>query len=848
MHAEEVHHQLIGLEESTAKILLLQDGLNEHESHQKKSLIQRIWGMCHEPMFVLLLSAALIYLALGDLGEGITLSTFVLAVLGLTFYQEGKSESSIDALRELNQYSATVIRSGKRIKIPSKNIVKGDLVVVSEGDRIPADGVLIQAQNMEVDESLLTGESIPLEKSSDSSNKENIAQLFSGTYIIRGHGIFRVTATGMNTEIGKIGSSINALIPEETPLHKQTRHLVKIISLIGLVLCTGMVLALGFRNGQWLAAVLSGIALAMAMLPEEYPVVLAIFPALGAHRLAKQGVLTRHLNSIETLGATTVLCTDKTGTLTENKMSVQTLVVSSNLKEQLDIYKCIQSSNESDLPRKFHKLIEYSVLASAENPYDPMEIAFHHFSNKFLTGSTSPHSNLKLIKSYPLSVNLKAVSQVWFRNDLKVNLISAKGAPEAVMDLCHFDLEKQSYWKAAMDDLANQGLRVLAVAEGNYIGEELPQSVHDINFQWIGLIGLADPIRAEVPAAMQVCQSAGIRVVMITGDYATTALAIAKQAGMPSGKVITSKEIDSLTDRELQVSIKDAVVCARISPQQKLRIVQALKQNGEIVAMTGDGVNDAPALRAAHVGIAMGSRGTDVAREASDMVLVDDNFASIVKGIRTGRQIFSNLQRSMAYIFAIHIPIAMLALIPMLFLLPALFLPLHIALIEMIIDPACSLAFENEPENSSCMINPPRNTASPLFGMTNMLNAFWQGLLVFLSALAALFASNGLDLEIHTNEQTRSMVMIAFVIANGFLIHISLSENKSVLRKKAPRNWAALYISIGTVFLILMCVYVPWLSNKLSFIPLDLTSLTIAVACGCLGICFNQIYRLVRWR
>jgi Ca2+-transporting ATPase len=430
--------------------------------------------------------------------------------------------------------------------------------------------------------------------------------------------------------------------------------------------------------------------------------------------------------------------------------------------------------------------------------------------------------------------------------DAEVLFIATKGAPEAVMDLCHFNSEQQTYWKAAMVDLAAQGLRVLAVAEAKYKGQELPVSEHDFDFKWVGLIGLADPIRAEVPVAMMECQTAGIRVVMITGDYPTTAFAIAKQAGMPLGKVISGDEIDLLTDLELQENIRRVNVCARISPQQKLRIVQALKHNGEIVTMTGDGVNDAPALRAAHVGIAMGLRGTDVAREASDLVLVDDNFASIVKGIRTGRRIFSNLQRSMAYIFAIHIPIAMLALIPMLFLLPPLFLPLHIALIEMIIDPACSLAFENEPEDSTCMTNAPRNTNAPLFGTAQMIEAFWQGLMVLGSALAAYFASTQITTGNSSAEHTRSMVIVAFVIANGFLIFISKSDKKRFWETSVPFNWAAVLISTGTVSLILISIYTPWISQKLRFTPLDSSSLFIAIGCGFLGLVVNQLIKFLK--
>ena len=836
--------EFTGLDEENAAARLLKDGSNQLEASHKRSIFQRIWGMLREPMFLLLLAAALIYLVLGDLGEGLTLSVFVLAVLGLTLYQEGKSENSIDALRELNQYETVVIRGGRRQKTPSKNIVVDDLVVLAEGNRVPADGALIQAKNLEVDESLLTGESVPVEKAAQTAADAQNATVFSGTYIIRGQGVFKVTATGSQTEIGKIGHSLNSLTAEDTPLHQQTRRLVKVMTAIGLLLCTAMVLTLGIRDGQWLTAVLSGIALAMAMLPEEYPVVLAIFPALGAHRLAKQGVLTRNLNSIETLGATTVLCTDKTGTLTQNTMKVQALMAPSSVGGPAHLYKASEKTVITQLPAMYHRLIECAVLASSEHPFDPMEIAFQKFSNQWFGNTFYNHKDWKLVQSYPLRAELRAMTQIWHVDQSHEFRISTKGAPEAVMELCHLNPISQAYWRDSVDTLATQGLRVLAVAEGKHLGNQWPKSQHDIEFEWVGLIGLADPIRAEVPRAMIDCQNAGIRVIMITGDHTVTARVIANQAGMPSEDSLSGDAIDRLTDVQLQSKLKRVNVCARISPHQKLRIVQALKMNGEVVTMTGDGVNDAPALRAAHVGVAMGLKGTDVAREAADLILVDDNFASIVGGIRTGRRIFTNLQRSMAYIFSIHIPIAMLALIPMLFSLPPLFLPLHIALLEMIIDPACSLAFENEPESGSCMTALPRNTKAPLFGTSQMISAFWQGMLVFGSAFSAYFVSTNLFAEENSVEQTRAMVMIAFVIANGFLIFFSKSGSPYIREKSATRNWVALLIATSTVGLILLCIYTPWLSRHLSFSPINRGSLAIAVACGFFGLMLNQFRKI----
>ena len=830
-----------GLSPELAAKQLKEDGPNEQAASHRRNWVDRIWDMSHEPMFVLLIAAAAIYLVLGDLSEGLTLGIFVLAVLGLTLYQEGKSDRSIESLRALSQHTAQVIRAGVIIKLPSVEIVKGDLLIISEGDRISADGFLVKADNVTVDESLLTGESVPVEKQLRNNQQERTF-VFSGTYVIRGQGLVQVTATGPRTEIGKIGASLNQLGDEETPLHRQTAKLVKILSSLGLVLCTAMVLTLGFRTGEWLPAILSGIALAMAMLPEEYPVVLAIFPALGAHRLAKQGVLTRRINAIETLGATTVLCTDKTGTLTQNQMTVQALMVPDEV-DKWALFKVPSRIEPSEFSAQFHELVEHAILASAANPFDPMEMAFHQFGQSWLGGTEHLHADWTLVQTYPLSSELRAMSHIWQVANTAKHVISAKGAPEAIIRLCHMTPQQQTHWETAIGHMAETGLRVLAVAEGHHSGTAWPTTSHEIDFKFLGLIGLSDPIRDEVPAAMSECHQAGIRVVMITGDYPKTARVIASQAGMPSGDLLTGDEVESLNDTELRQRMQQVNVCARISPHQKLRIVQALQHNGDIVTMTGDGVNDAPALRAAHVGVAMGARGTDVAREAADLILVNDDFASIVRGIRTGRRIFTNLQRSMAYIFAIHIPIAGLAIIPMLFALPPLFLPLHIALLEMIIDPACSLAFESEPESPDCMTSPPRDTTAPLFGLPAMLEAFGLGLWVLASALCAYWASQYIQGSGDAVHQTRSMVILAFVTANGFLIFMAKSRHHLAWQHNRPWNKTALLIAGGTLCLVLAAQYTPVLAHYLSFSPLGLMQLLVSMACGCLG----GLYYAVRY-
>jgi Ca2+-transporting ATPase len=828
---------LRGLDPQEAAIRLARDGPNALEDIRRRSTLQRMGAMLGEPMFALLVAAVVIYLVLGDLGEGAMLGVFVLAVLGLTFYQEGKSEASIAALRSLTQHQTQVVRGGWRIKLAARDVVCGDIVVLGEGSRVPADGYLLSGGRLQVDESLLTGESLPVDKRSDAASSKACSLVFAGTFVVAGHALALVTATGARMEIGKIGSSLAGLDAEATPLQQQTARLVRVMAGIAFVLCTAMVLALGLRTGLWLPALLSGIALAMTMLPEEYPVVLAIFPALGAHRLAKEGVLTRRINAIETLGATTVLCTDKTGTLTHNRMQVHTLVVESATHRAT-----------SALPVAFEPLAEHAILASLPHPFDPMEVAFHDFGRTWMGTSTHQHLQWDLVHTYPLRPTLLAITHVWRVPGNTDMAVATKGAPEAVMDLCRLSTSARALWTAQTARLAAQGLRVLAVAQATHHGAQMPACAESFSFTWLGLIGLADPLRDEVPEAMEQCRQAGIRVIMITGDYPLTARVIADQAGMPPSEVLTGSQVDALDALALQARLAQTSVCARITPHQKLRIVQALKASGEIVAMTGDGVNDAPALRAAHVGIAMGLRGTDVAREAAALVLVDDNFASIVKGIRVGRRVFANLRMSMAYIFSVHVPIAALALVPMLFALPPLLLPLHIAMLELIIDPACTLAFEGEPEDPSAMLLPPRDTRKPLFGRSAMMQAFGQGMLMLLGAGLAYGLAQNADWGSATPERTRAMVLVAFVVANAFLIFNTTSISPRRWRGGKPFNRMALFVALAAITLVLAAIYASTWIAVLNFDALDTQSLLLAAGCGTVGLWFKLLRHLPGFR
>ncbi|MFN6073641.1 MAG: cation-translocating P-type ATPase, partial [Bacteroidota bacterium] len=607
---------------------------NELPTAKSKNIGQIALEVFKEPMFILLLVCSSIYLLLGDYTEGIMLSASILIIIFITFYQYQKTERAIESLRQLSSPKAMVIRNGETVKIPGREIVIGDIVLINEGDRIPADGILIHGTNLSVDESMLTGESIPVSK--DTLAYEGSSKVFSGTLVVQGSGKLEVTAIGIHTEFGKIGKSLQQIVQDPTRLQKEMKVLIRNLFIIGGFLSVLVVIAFYLTRGDFIASLLSGLASAMAILPEEFPVVLTIFLAIGAWRLSQQNVLTRKPSAIETLGSATVLCSDKTGTITQNNMVLSTLI-----KEHFIIEKNEFEENIENI----EGLIFTSILASPPESIDPMERAIYAVK-KTLSSSKSP-SSFTLLKEYPLSKDLFAMTRV-LEDEIGQLYVGTKGAPEAILELCHISDEERIHLLSKVKMLAKRGQRILGVAKGKVENREFPVSQKDFSFEFMGFIGFEDPIRAEVPEAIKQCYSAGIKVIMITGDYPETAKNIGKQAGLiEQDEILTGHDLKNLSESELKEKIKHVNIFARIIPEQKLQIIKALKANGEVVAMTGDGVNDAPALKAADIGISMGGKGTDVARESSSLVLLDDNFSSIVMAIKSGRRIFDNLQKAM---------------------------------------------------------------------------------------------------------------------------------------------------------------------------------------------------------
>lgn len=838
---------LAGLSEEEARERLLQQGGNELPAQKKRSLLAIGFEVVREPMFLMLVAAGCLYLFMGEPADTLVLLGSILVVMTITIVQERRTERALSALRDLSSPRALVVRGGARRRIPGREVVRGDLVVLAEGDRVPADSLLRHGINVATDESLLTGESVPVRKTPSRTaavlnppGGDDLPSVFSGTLVTAGQGIAEVVATGARSELGKIGKALEQVEPEPTPLQKETRRLVRTFALVGLTACATVVVAYAVTRGgsghAWKEGVLAGIAMAMSTVPEEFPVVLTVFLALGAWRISRSRVLTRRMPAVETLGAATVLCVDKTGTLTQNQMTLRRLAVSAS---SIDL-----ASLSGPLPEDLHDLLENAILASKRDPFDPMERALHAAGDRFLKGSEHLHSDWSLAREYPLTPGMLAVSHVWDAGGRDETVVAAKGAPEAIADLCHLAPAKRESLVQQVAALASDGLRVLGVARGSARLAKLPDEHSDLKLEFVGLLGFEDPLRPTVPAAVAECLAAGVRIVMITGDYPVTAQSIARQAGLAHCEnVITGTELGRMSDEELARRIEDVQVFARVVPAQKLRLVTALKANDEVVAMTGDGVNDAPALKAAHIAIAMGGRGTDVAREAASLVLLDDDFSSIVAAMRLGRRIFDNIKKAIAFILAVHVPIAGLSLLPA-FIggWPLLLLPVHIAFLELIIDPSCTLIFEAEDAEADIMRRPPRNPNERLFSRPTIALAVAQGLTVLAACVGVFLLSR----TGHAPDAARALTFATLVVAFLVIILVNRSWTRSLLAMLRIPNAAFRWVVGGTAALLAMVLFVPFAQRLFHFAPLHPDDLFLSLGAGLVCVLWFEALKQLR--
>ena len=831
-----------GIASNVAAERLRRDGPNELPQDQSRGLMRIITDALREPMLQLLLAASINYLFLGSVMEALILLGFALINIALVVVQESRNERALAALRDLTSPHAIVIRDKCRRRILAREVVEGDIVVLTEGDRVPADALVLEADNMKVDESLLTGESVPVCKVINPDavpsgpeirpGGDDSPYIWAGSLVVSGDAIACVTATGSRSAIGKIGSSLHTVEAAPTPLQVQTRRLVWLFAGVGAAASTILALAYGMLQGSWMNAILAGITLAMATLPEEFPVVLAVFLVLGAWRMSKYHVIVRRSSAIEALGAATVLCSDKTGTLTLNKMSVAKIIV--------DDVELAVSEESTQLPEQFRALIEYAILASQPDPFDPMERAFRELGQRCGVETDHLHKGWAIAKTYPLHPDLLATSQIWraTKRQAPSVIVASKGAPEAIVDLCHLDAIHADIVRDAATALAADGLRVLGIAKATFARDAHPQSQQEFDFSFLGLVGLADPLRPGVRGAVAACRTAGIRVVMITGDHPATARAIARQAGISDDDVLTGHTMLALDDQQLLEKARDTSIFARIMPEQKLRLVNAFVANGDVVAMTGDGVNDAPSLKAAHIGVAMGGRGTDVAREAASLVLLNDDFESLVTAVRLGRRIDDNLRKAISYILAVHVPIAGMSLIPVFLGWPLLLGPIHVVFLELIIDPVSSIAFEAEPEAHGLMKHPPRDPKAPLFSLTLLAHGLTQGAIVLAMALIVFYLGIQGD---HSESVARTMAFITLVLGNLGLVLTNRSLDSSVIFSLTKPNATLVIVFVTALVALTAALLVPWLRSLFAFERLNWGQIGEAMGAAGISLIINDV-------
>ena len=831
---------LNGLTTQQVKSLQAKFGRNELTPEKKKSVFHEILKTLSEPMFILLLVAAIIYFILGEPRDGAIMLVFVVGIIGIDVMQEWKTDKTLEALKDLSAPHINVIRDGTEKTIHSADLVPGDLMQIAEGVKIPADGEVLRANDLCVDESSLTGEAegvwkIPADHA-DSGRGDVWRRdyCYAGTLVTQGSATVRVDKTGAATEYGKIGMHVANAPENPTPLQKQTGKLVKLCAGIAAVLfalvgcATWVNIPDHLFKDRLIESILSGVTLAMAMIPEEFPVILTVFLSLGAWRLAKKQSLVRKLPAVETLGAVSVLCVDKTGTITMNRMTVrETWAPDGNEKH----------------------LCEIMGMGCETQPYDPMEKAMlAHCESLGITRERLFGG--ELVTEYPFTNEAKMMGHVWKHQD--GILVAAKGSPEKILKLCSLNEAEEKQAQTQLTGMSQQGLRVIAVGQMKLASADtVPRTLPECKLQLCGLVGLADPPRESIGEDIRDCTRAGVRVVMITGDNGMTASSIAKQIGMPNWETsITGDALDGMSDEELRERVRDVNIFSRVIPEHKMRIVQALKKNGEVVAMTGDGVNDAPALKYADIGIAMGRRGSEVSREAADLILLDDNFSTIVETIRDGRRIYDNIKKAVGYVFTIHIPIAFSCLLaPMLGIDPAslMLLPLHVVLLELIIDPTCSIVLERQPAERDIMERAPRNPNEKILSARSLAKSLLQGFAIF----AASFGTYLAVLQNHPATGApvaRAMGLAVIFISNLLLVQVNSSNSDFVFQsiKRLMKDRVMWAVTLGTVLGLALILYTP-ASGFLKLAPLTGLQLCTVIGVSLVAVLWYELVKLVKY-
>ncbi len=803
-------------------------GSNNLDYKKENGFLEAVKSLVKEPMVILLLVASIIYFISGDIGDGIFLASAIVLVATISLYQDSRSRDALEKLKNFTQPTCKVIRDSEIIEISSEELVLGDSLVVEEGTLIAADGIIIHSNDFSVNESILTGESLSVEKD---ANKEG-NQVFRGTSVASGLAIATVTAIGNETKLGKIGKSLESIEEEETPLELQISNFVKKMVFAGAIVFLVVWGINYFKSYDVLDSLLKALTLAMSILPEEIPVAFTTFMALGAWRLMKMGIVVKQMKTVETLGSATVICTDKTGTITENKMSLAKIFVLGSDKI---------SEPESTLTDAEKNLIEIAMWASEPIPFDPMEIALNAAYAKIISQDERP--NFELVHEYPLGGKPPMMTHI-FANKAGKRFIAAKGAAEAIMNVSVLTETEKQKINEVIDTLAKEGYRILAVGEAQFDGNNYPKIQQEFKFGFKGLVAFYDPPKKNIQAVLKSFYKAGIDVKIITGDNAATTTAIAKQIGFKGHeRSLTGDELMQLSETELRKRVKDTNLFTRMFPEAKLRIINALKAQNEIVAMTGDGVNDGPALKAAHIGIAMGKKGTEIAKQAASLILVEDDLSKMVDAVAMGRKIYTNLKKAIQYIISIHIPIVLTVFIPLAlgWLFPNIFSPVHIIFLELIMGPTCSIIYENEPMEKNTMSQQPRPATNTFFSWKELTISVIQGLMITAGTLAVY--QYGVY-EGYNESLTRTLVFATLIIANIFLTLVNRSFYYSIFTTLMYKNNLVLLIISITLVLMGLLIFVPPLANFFGFAPMNIAQFGICTAIGIISVIWFEV---VKW-
>lgn len=823
---------LNGLSEKEVASSRQKNGSNSLEHQQKNHFLMSLLEMIKESMFLLLVAAASIYYISGDFGDGIFMTIAIFLVAAISLFQEARSRNAIDALKKLSQPKSKVIRNGKLIKILSEEIVVGDCIQIEEGDFIPADASILQSNDFSVNEAILTGESLSVFKNETTENK----LVFQGTTVATGLAICEVTAVGNQTNLGKIGKSLNEIEEEKTPLQIQITNFVKKMSIIGLVVF-GIVWAFNYYHSKIiLDSLLKSLTIAMSVIPEEIPVAFASFMALGAWRLMKMGIITKQTKTVETLGSATVICTDKTGTITENKMSlVQLYLFQSNT---------IIETKEK-LNSEAEEVLSYAMWSSEPVPFDAMELAIHEGYGKLESVDERP--NYTLVHEYPLGGKPPMMTHVF--EDSKGNrIIAAKGAPEAIIAVSNLSEQEKTQITTALNTMASKGYRVLGVGIAPFSESNYPKTQQEYQFDFKGLVAFYDPPKANIQQVFETFYKAGIQVKIVTGDNAETTSTIAKQVGFKDAdNVLNGDELMAMDETTLKQKVMETTIFTRMFPEAKLKIIQALKDNNQIVAMTGDGVNDGPALKSAHIGIAMGKKGTEIAKQAANLILIDDDFSKMIDAIAMGRKIYLNLKKAIQYIISIHIPIILIVFIPLAlgWVYPNIFTPVHIIFLEIIMGPTCSIIYENEPMERNLMTQKPRPLTTTFFNLKEITISIIQGLVI---TLGLLFVYQFCLQSNCTEAYTRTSIFLTLIASNIFLTLENRSFHYSILTTIRYKNNLVGMIIVITIFITTLLLFVPVFSKFFLFDKVDVTQIGSSILVAFVSVMWIEIYKIFKRR